>query len=198
MLMDKMPHRSWKGRVFIATSLDGFIARPDGDILWLTDPSPRPPSQQHVPPTSPDKRTVDSIEQNMQRIECIAMGRKTYEKIASFGEWPYTKRTFVISSTLAAGGMELPPSVQVVRSVDEAAEVFERENMKLVYVDGGLVIQEFLRRGWVDEMVVTHAPVLLGRGIPLFGGLEKDVELTLLGVDVIEDGMISTWYQVVH
>ncbi|KAF9894217.1 hypothetical protein FE257_007719 [Aspergillus nanangensis] len=192
--------RSWTSRVFIATSLDGFIARPDGDIHWLT----HPPNQPHIPSSSP--RTVDVFDQHMARVDCILMGRKSYEKGLSCKPWPYgtTKRIFVLSSTVDS--LALPPtspggeqlSVQLVRSLDEAADVLEREGMRAVYVDGGVVVREFLGRGWIDEMVITVAPVVLGEGIPLWGEgmVSRDVRLELLGVDVIEAGMVSMWYRV--
>ncbi|RJE22874.1 RibD domain protein [Aspergillus sclerotialis] len=172
-----MSPRTWTGRVFIATSLDGFIARPDGDISWLTNP---PADPVHLPPTLP--RTVKVFDQHMARVDCILMGRKTYEKVLSLPQWPYgTKPIFVLSST----------------SLEEAGEVFERDRIGSVYVDGGEVVQAFLRKSWVDEIILTHAPMLLGQGIPLFGFLEKDIRMSLRAVDVIEDGMVSAEYQVI-
>ncbi|KAF7591999.1 hypothetical protein BBP40_000779 [Aspergillus hancockii] len=141
--------RSWIGRVFIATSLDGYIARTDGDINWLTNP-PSDPNHQHV--SSP--RTVDNVDQYMARVDCMLMGRKTYEKCLAFAEWPYpTKRTFVLSTTLSPGMRQRPSvKVEVLPSLDEVADMFERERIRSV--------------------------------------------MTLIGVDVIEDGMVSAHYRV--
>ncbi|KAA8652434.1 hypothetical protein EYZ11_007879 [Aspergillus tanneri] len=187
------PSRSWTGRVFIAASLDGYIARPDGDIEWLINPAPDP---NHLRPSDP--RTVDDFDQHMARVDCLLMGRRSYEKVISFPEWLYgTKRTFVLSTTLPTGTCSHDSAtVEVIPSLDEAAEVFERERIRCVYIDGGEVVQEFLRRGWVDEIILTHVPVLLGSGIPLFGYLSQYVRMTLLAVDVIENGMVSAHYRV--
>ncbi|EDP48658.1 dihydrofolate reductase family protein [Aspergillus fumigatus A1163] len=190
-----MPPRTFKTRVFIATSLDGYIARENHDITWLTSP---PKNTHHLPPTSP--RRVDTIEQHMSRVDCMIMGRRTYDFCISLPEWPYAKKpTFVLSRSMAPGAYKAKDiEVEVVGSLDEAKDVFERERLGCVYVDGGEVVTEFLRRGWVDEMVVTTAPVLLGNGIRLFGGLEEDVRFTLVGVDVIEEGMVSVHYTAVN
>jgi dihydrofolate reductase len=88
--------------------------------------------------------------------------------------------------------------VEVVPSLDEVGKLFERERIRSVYIDGGEVVQACLRRGWLDEIVLTHAPILLGSGIPLFRYLSRDIRMTLLGVDVIEHGMVSAHYRVVR
>lgn len=125
------------------------------------------------------------------------MGRKSYEKGLSQPQWSYgSKRTFVLSKTLSAP-LRSDPVVEIVTSLEEANEVFEREGIKSVYVDGGQVVQAFLRNGWIDEVVLTTAPVLLGKGVSLFGELDMDVRLRLGAVDVIEDGMVSVEYRVV-
>ncbi|KAE8155524.1 dihydrofolate reductase-like domain-containing protein [Aspergillus tamarii] len=191
----KMPRRGFKTRVFIATSLDGYIARENNDVTWLTSP---PKNTHHLPPTS--SRRVDTVEQHISRVDCMIMGRRTYDFCISLPEWPYAKkRTFVLSRSMAPGVYVAKDiEVEVVRSLDEAKDVFERERLGCVYVDGGEVVTEFLRRGWVDEMIVTTAPVLLGNGIRLFGGLEGDVRFTLVGLDAIEEGMVSVHYTAVN
>lgn len=103
----------------------------------------------------------------------------------------------MLSTTLSAP-LRSDPVVEIVNSLEEAGEIFEREEgIKSVYVDGGQVVQAFLRNGWIDEVVLTTAPVILGKGIPLFGELEEDVRLRLVAVDIIEDGMVSVEYRVV-
>ncbi len=149
--------------VFIATSLDGFIARPDGSIDWL----------ENLPPTDPpeDHGYADFV----ARVDTLVMGGGTFEKVMTFPQWPYTGlRVIVLSRSLKAlpeaftrkaelhGGSlaELLPKLQASRGV---------------YVDGGQVIQSFLRAGLIDETTVTRVPVLLGSGLPLFGPLPQDV-----------------------
>jgi dihydrofolate reductase len=204
------PHtRTWKARVFAATSLDGAIARRDHDVSWLTQPEPNPA---HKAPTHSAARSTPSTEQHAAEVDFMVMGRRTFEVCIGFPEWPYpAKKLLVLSATSAASACKLLnhesgsaitehlQHVRVVASPEEADRILTEEGASLVYVDGGKTVQEFLRRGWVDEMVLTLAPVLLGgdEGRPrLFGDLPADIRFTLCGVDVIENGMVSCYYQV--
>ncbi|KAL4748135.1 hypothetical protein BDW72DRAFT_205855 [Aspergillus terricola var. indicus] len=204
------PHdRAWKARVFAATSLDGAIARRNHDIRWLTQPEPNP---DHKAPTTSVARSTPSTEQHMAEIDFIVLGRRTFEICLGMPEWPYpAKKLLVLSATSTASDYELLGSdsgrataahlrsARVIASPEEADRILNEEGASLVYVDGGQTVQEFLRRGWVDEMVLTLAPVLLGgdEGRPrLFGDLPADVRFTLCGVDIIENGMVSCYYRV--
>lgn len=181
--------RTWIGRVFIATSMDGFIARADGDIGWLTDP---PPGRSHAAVAS--DRPAPTWETFFPAIDHLVMGRGTYEKVCTFDGWPYAdKRVLVLSRTLA----EDDDRVTVVRTLSEATAALEAGGAEQVYVDGGQVIQSFLRAGLIDEMTVTRAPVLLGSGLPLFGSLDRDLELELTASHV-SDGMVYACYRIVH
>ncbi|MGB7449554.1 MAG: dihydrofolate reductase family protein [Ornithinimicrobium sp.] len=185
-----MTSHSWQGRVFIGCSLDGFIARPDGDLGWLTDP-PRDDGHAsgHDGPAPPP-----GYEDFMAGIDHLVMGRGTYEKVLTFGQWPYNaQHVIVLGSTMRPGTDE---RITVARSVDEVLQTLEGRGARGVYVDGGRVIQEFLRRGLVDEMVISTAPVLIGAGIRLFGDLAVDVRLTHLGTSYGDSGMTSSRYRV--
>ncbi|KAB8228852.1 dihydrofolate reductase family protein [Aspergillus alliaceus] len=190
-----MSSRTFKTRAFIATSIDGYIARHNDDVTWLTNP---PKNIHHIPPTFP--RTVDNVKEHMSRVDCMIMGRRTYEYCISLPEWPYSvKQTFVLSKTMAPGILvKNNVKVEVVGSTEAAGALFEREGVGLVYIDGGKVITDFLRKGWVDEMVITTTPVLIGAGVRLFGELGHDVRFTLVGVDTIEDGNVSIHYAAVR
>lgn len=190
--------RSWVGRVFIATSLDGYIARRNGDISWLTDP---PAGSRHVDPDATAPAQF-GFEAHMASVDHIVMGRGTYEKILTFDSWPYPQHpVIVVSSTLPDDDR-----VTVVHSIDAAVAELDRRGAKGVYVDGGIVIREFLRRGMIDELTITTAPVLLGDGIPLFGSaggectgggrLGGDVRLTHLGSASIGSGMVTSRYAI--
>ncbi|WP_394253466.1 dihydrofolate reductase family protein [Arthrobacter pityocampae] len=183
--------RSWRGRVFIATSLDGFIARPDGDIEWLTQPRAdidhlKAPDQ---PPPNGDYDTF------MSGIDHIVMGRTTYEKVLTFGFWPYENYTVLILST------HLPPAhderVTVVSSIDAAHRILEDHQAHGVYIDGGKVIQSFLAAGLIDEITLTHAPILLGSGLPLFGALPTDTHLRLDAVSHSGNGLTHSTYTII-
>ncbi|KAL4737319.1 dihydrofolate reductase-like domain-containing protein [Aspergillus similis] len=201
--------RHSRARVFAATSLDGAIARRDHDISWLTQPEPNP---DHMTPSISVARSTPSFEQHMAEADFIVMGRRTFEVCLGLPEWPYpAKKLLVLSATSTASDCEALSSesgsavaahlqsARVVASPEEVDRILNEEGASMVYVDGGKTVQEFLRRGWIDEMVLTLAPVLLGGdgGKPrLFGDLPADVRFTLCGVDIIENGMVSCYYRV--
>jgi dihydrofolate reductase len=180
--------RQWRGYVFIATSLDGFIARPDGDIDWLTDPPADPghaPGHEGASP-APDYPTFMSI------VDHIVMGRGTYEKVLTFGSWPYPDhRVVVLSTTLTRDRDE---HVTVTRDLAETLALLERRGARAVYVDGGKVVQAFLEYDLVDEIMIGRAPVILGEGLPLFGALSHDIRLTHLGTGSSDSGMANSHY----
>lgn len=181
--------RTWSGRVFIATSLDGYIAREDGDIAWLTDP---PADEGHAAPVAGDPAppTYDTF---VRDIDHIVIGRGTYEKVLTFDPWPYADfRVIVLSATMPA---DSDPRVVVARDVDEAVALLDDGGATGVYVDGGQVIQAFLERDLLDELTISVAPVILGGGLPLFGRLSRTVRLTHLGTSS-EGGMTSSRYAV--
>lgn len=182
--------KPWTGRVFIGVSLDGFIARSDGDIGWLTDPPQHQHQHQHASIDS--SHQAESWETFFPSVDHVVMGRGTYEKVSTFEEWPYTgKKVLVLSATMA--GQD--DRVSVVRNLDEATDTLSQGDARQVYIDGGQVIQTFLRHGLIDELTVSHAPVLIGSGIPLFGVLAHDVHLTLRASHA-HNGMVHTTYDV--
>lgn len=173
--------------VFIATSLDGFIARPDGAIDWLL--SRGASGEDH------------GYERFMAGIDAIVMGRGTYEKVLELGPWPYERPVLVLSATLAGVAVPepLPRDVRVVDlSPEDALARLGAEGCRRVYVDGGKLIQSFLRRGLIDDLVLTRVPVLLGSGRPLFGALDADVSLAHEGTVSFGSGLVQTHYRVVR
>jgi dihydrofolate reductase len=132
--------RTWQGCVFIGVSLDGYIAGPDGDLTWLTDPAPRP----HTTDSTPHPALV--WETFFPTVDTLVMGRSTYETVLGFDSWPFDgKRVIVISTTLPSNDQ-----VHVVRSTHEAHQLLEVEGAGRVYVDGGRTIQGFLAAGLID------------------------------------------------
>lgn len=121
------------------------------------------------------------------------MGRSTYDTVSGLEDWPFEgKNVFVLSRTLDASD-----HAQVVRSVDEASSMLTATGAENVYIDGGRTIQSFLSAGLVDEITVSIAPVLLGRGSRLFGDLDGDVLLTLRGHhSTHDDGLVRVTYDV--
>jgi dihydrofolate reductase len=184
--------RSWKGLALLATSADGYIARADGDIEWLTD---APAEPRHVPGHSGPDRPPD-YQEFYDSVDHLVMGRGTYEKVLTFDSWPYTqKQVIVLSTTLPEGADE---NITVARDVDGVLSLLRERGAARVYVDGGKVIQTFLQNGLLDELTVSVAPVLLGGGLPLFGPLDRDVRLILQGVSTSDTGMVTSHYLVVR
>ncbi|ALR78749.1 dihydrofolate reductase family protein [[Enterobacter] lignolyticus] len=171
--------------VFIAVSLDGFIARQDGDIRWLLQRDD--PGEDH----GYDDFIIDK--------EVIVMGRGSYEKVMTFDTWPYDLPVLVLSKQLA--GTPVPDALKdKVQFIDSApGETIARlaeQNIQRVYLDGGQVVQSFLREGLITDMVITTVPVLIGSGKPLFGTLSRDIDLTLLSSRSFPSGLVQSTYHV--
>lgn len=157
--------------VFIATSLDGYIAREDGRIDWLEAANQRVPAGEDC-----------GYAAFIAGVDALLMGRGTYESVLGFPQWPYGELpVYVASSRLAPGPLAvagraeaLPGSPRVL--LDALAARGHRE----VYLDGGRLAQAFLAEGLVDTLTVTRIPVLIGRGRPLFADAGRDIALELL------------------
>ncbi|MFF4380801.1 dihydrofolate reductase family protein [Kitasatospora sp. NPDC001547] len=151
--------------VFIGTSLDGYIARPDDDIEWLTSRG--------------EKAGDLGFFEFLDSVDAVVMGRNTYEKVIGFGEenWHYGDRHVgVLSTTLPE---DADPRVTVYRDLDTLFADLDRRGTRHVYPDGGRLVQSFIRAGRVDAFVISVAPVLIGAGHRLFGELTQDVPLRL-------------------
>ena len=191
--------------VFIACSLDGFIAGPGDDLSWLPGPSP-------------DGGDFGYGE-FMAGVGALLMGRNTYEVVAAFSApaatapaadatevsaptaapptsaWPYGDLPVLVATHRA-----LAPKVSTVRAVSGdavslATQAREAAGEKDVYVDGGVMIRALLNARLVDEMTVTLIPVILGDGVPLFAGLKERCGLERLGVVAGSGGLIQVTYR---
>ena len=169
-----------RASVFIATSVDGFIARPNGAIDWLPD--------------APEDHGYNEF---FDSVDALVMGRGTFETVLGFGTWPYKKRVVVLSSR--------PLDLSVARgaSLDqmsgEPADVVARlseQGVTHAYIDGGATIQRFLRAGLIQRLIITRIPVLIGSGIPLFGELTEDVQLHQVATRSYPSGLVQTEYTV--
>lgn len=179
------------GKVFIATSVDGFIARPDGSLDWL--------------PVGGDGGDGGDGGEDygyaafMRTVDGIVMGRSTYESVLGFESWPFDKPVVVMSRTLGAG--DVPAHLRGklrITSAQPAQLVAElrAEGWGSAYIDGGAVIRAFLAAGEVGEMTITRVPVLIGAGRPLFGDIGCDLRLACLASQTYPSGMVSTRYRV--
>lgn len=176
--------------VYIATSVDGFIARENGDIEWLHNSG-------HG---KVDKGEDFGYEAFISTVDAHLIGRNSYEKVLSFGgDWPYGKKPVVVLTT---SGVDIPDRIsETVSSLSGSPQKIVQELEKLgyqhVYLDGGLTIQKFLEAGLVDELTITKIPILIGSGIPLFGPLSKDVKLKHLQTNAFENGFVQSRYEVI-
>ncbi|RGC69518.1 Dihydrofolate reductase [Micromonospora sp. MW-13] len=181
--------RTWRGRAFLGMSLDGYIAGPGDDLSFL---EAAPGKGQHA--ATPDTVPALVWETFYPQIDTLLMGRATYDKVLTFGDWPYTdKRVIVLSTTLS----EDAPNVRVVRSTDEAIEVLDAEGAEQVYVDGGRTVQEFLRRGLLDELTVSIVPSVIGGGKRLFGDGDR-ADFVVRGSHVEADGLVRITYDILQ
>ena len=170
-------------QVYIAQSLDGFIAGPGGDLDWLHEVEVQP---------GEDLGFADF----MSGIDALVMGRRTFEQVLAFGQWPYDKPVFVLSTRGVSIPERLEGKVELLSGAPETvvATLGER-GMERLYVDGGAVVQSFLRAGLIDEMVVTTVPILLGGGVPLFGELEGYVRFELVASEVLLGSLVKSRYR---
>ncbi len=176
-----------KTSVYIATSLDGFIARKDGSLDWLNEANANVPDGEDF-----------GFRAFMDSVDALIMGRKTFEQVLSFGQWTYGETpVIVLSGNPRCISPDAPDTV--TRSSERPCTLLERlsrEGVEHVYIDGGATIRSFLSAGLVDEITVTVIPVLLGEGISPFGPLEKDVGLIHQRTHVFEFGFVQTTYLV--
>jgi dihydrofolate reductase len=170
-----------RASVFVGTSVDGFIARPDGGLDWL----PAGGGEEH------------GYEAFIATVDALIIGRHTYETVLGFGGWFYgEKPVFVLSSRPIR---EPPPGAIVERMAGApeqiVAQLAER-GFEHLYVDGGITIQGFLRAGLITRMVITRVPVLIGEGIPLFGPSGRDIQLTHVATRSLSGGLVQSEYLV--
>lgn len=172
-----------RASIFVGTSLDGFIARPNGAFDFLS--------------AGGSEAEPHGFDEFLATVDALVMGRNTYEAVLPFPEWPYgPKPVFVLSSR------PLPPApagAVVERVSGSPAEVLARlssRGIRHVYVDGGLTIQSFLRAGLIQRLVISRVPVLIGAGIPLFGPLDADVRLAHVATRQFPSGLVQSEYEV--
>lgn len=174
--------------VFIAASVDGFIARSDGDVDWLHDP-------EHT-----DTDVDYGFDALMASVDALVMGRRTFEKVLTFGAWPYGATRVIV---LSRRGVEVPviagaKLASTSLSPRELAAALEAEGVGHIYVDGGKTIQGFLAAGLVTDLVITRVPRLLGAGIPLFGALDHELPLRHVETTAYPKGLVTSRYVVVN
>ncbi|UOY01988.1 dihydrofolate reductase family protein [Blastococcus sp. PRF04-17] len=179
---------SFTGHVFLGMSVDGFIARLDGDIAWLTGGADAN--------SGPDDGAGGDFgfTEFVAGIDALVMGRATYDVIAPFDEWPYQgKPVHVLSTTLTPGADD---RITVHRSYEEAVTALTEARYRRVYVDGGRTVHQFLRAGLVADLTLSRVPVLIGTGHTPFGELDADIALEHVDTRTFPGGMVQSTYRV--
>ena len=183
-----------KFSVYIALSVDGYIARVDGGVDWLD---------------TYGKHDVEMGEDGdmgftafMDTVDCMVMGRGCMEAISGFDlapeQWPYgDTRVIVLSKSLT----ELPDNIRkhaelYSGSLPQLVEMLRQDEHRRIYVDGGKTIQSFLNMKLITDMCLTRVPVILGAGIPLFGQTDQDIRLEKPEARVFANELVQLRYDV--
>ncbi len=173
-----------KNKVFIAKSLDGYIAGKNGEIDWL-----------HSTP-NPDNNDMGFVK-FIDDIDAILMGRLTFELVCSFDvAWPYPKPVFVWSSQLQFIPEKFQDKAKLITgNIQEVLAIIHKKEHYQLYIDGGTTIQSFLKEDLIDELIITTIPILLGGGIPLFGDLQKPLNFEHVSSHVFLDQLVQDHYR---
>jgi dihydrofolate reductase len=170
--------------VFIGTSVDGFIARPNDALDFL----PADGGEPH------------GYTEFIATVDVIVIGRKTFEVVLAFPEWPYGQKQVVVLSSrpldfskVRGGSVE-----QMSGSASEIVAKLAARGFQHAYIDGGVTVQQFLREGQIHRLTITRVPVLIGQGIPLFGALPRDTHLRHLATMQYASGLVKSEYEVVR
>lgn len=172
--------------LYIATSVDGYIADEEGNVDWL----------EGFQGESTDDEDVEGFTEFFESVDCLVMGATTYEQVLTFGEWPYDdKPTYVFTHR------DLSPATDSVefvnRSVVDLSRDLKQEYDQIWLVGGAQLAQTFLDEHEIDELRLSLVPVLLGGGVPLFDRKYNRQRLRLLDTDVHDTGIVEHHYALV-
>ena len=169
-----------KASVFVGTSVDGFLARVNGELDWL-----------------PHDAEEHGYVAFMATVDALVIGRKTYETVLGFGGWAYGKKPVFVLSTRP---LRPPPQGATVEQMTgppaEIVSRLEARGIQHIYVDGGITIQGFLKAGLIQRLIITRVPVLIGAGIPLFGLTGRDIRLRHIATRAYPSGLVQSEYEV--
>lgn len=167
--------------LYIAISLDGYIARTDGRIDWL-------------PPPNVDGEDYGYAE-FYASIDGVVMGSKTYEQVLEFGEWEFAdKRSYVLTHRNLTSNRD--DIVLVQEGISAVLEKIKQQHLQRVWIlGGGQVASAFIEQGFVDEYKIAVIPIVLGSGIPLFCPTASEHKLTLVEAKPYDDGVVMLHYR---
>ncbi|MFZ0957932.1 MAG: dihydrofolate reductase family protein [Candidatus Sulfotelmatobacter sp.] len=172
-----------RASVFIGTSVDGFIARLNGDLDFLPEGGGEP----------------HGYSEFLATVDALVIGRKTFETVLAFPDWPYgDKRVVVLSSRpVDFSNVHGRRVEQMSGTPAEIVAKLAASGVQHAYIDGGITIQRFLRAGLIQRLTITRVPVLIGEGIPLFGALPRDLRLRHISTQHYPSGLVKSEYEVV-
>ncbi|MCG7873749.1 MAG: dihydrofolate reductase family protein [Candidatus Thiodiazotropha lotti] len=183
-----------KCSVYIATSVDGYIATPEGAVDWLHSAG------------NLETDMGDDLDMGfgsfIESVDCMVMGRKCMDMISSMNlsleQWPYGDiHIAVLSNTVRTPPENLKGKVEMFSGkITDLVKTLESKGFKHAYIDGGSTITSFLNHRLIDEMIITRAPVLLGEGIPLFGKLDNQIRLVNSEAKAFANDFIQIKYRV--
>jgi dihydrofolate reductase len=170
--------------VFVGTSVDGFIARPHGELDFL----PQGGGEPH------------GYNEFIATVDVIVIGSKTFETVLGFSGWPYGNTPVVVLSTRPLDFSTLPGArvEQMSGFPEEIVVQLSSRGFQHAYIDGGDTILRFLRAGLIQRLTITRVPVLIGEGIPLFGALPRDLRLRHVRTQQYTSGLVKTEYEVLY
>lgn len=171
-------------KVFIATSLDGYIAGKNNEIDWL----------EAIP--NPDNIDM-GYQAHMDSVDALVMGRNTMELVANMDiEWPYSKPVYVLSKSLKKLPNKLKEKVFLIKGdIMSINKELKEKGYNNLYIDGGLTVQSFLKEDLVDELIITTIPILLGGGIRLFGDLDSALEFRCTKSEKYSNGICQNRFE---
>ena len=168
--------------VYIAQSIDGFIADQNGGVEWL-NAIPNPSGHDYGFGTF------------ISSIDAVVMGRNTFKKVATFESWPYTKPVFVVSRSLTQLPSQYDGKARLLSmGPKEIMRHLEALDMGRLYIDGGSLIQSFLKASLIDQLIITTVPIILGEGIPLFSDHGQQSHWRLANSEILNNALVKTTY----
>jgi len=173
-----------KASVFVGTSVDGFIARRNGDFDFLPEGGGEP----------------HGYDEFMSSVDVLVIGRNTFEKVLTFEKWPYAeKRVVVLSSrNIDVSNVRDATIEHMSGSPAEISDRLAAGGARHAYIDGGITVQRFLHARLIQRLIITRVPVLIGEGIPLFGSLPHDMQLRHVSTKTYPSGMVKSEYEVLN
>ena len=164
--------------LFIASSLDGYIARENGNIDWLP------------------QNTTSGYDEFYKSIDTVIMGKKTYDQILTFGDYPYNdKKSYVFTRNSEHSKDE---NTEFVHDVDKLVkDIISNSGTNIWLVGGAEIISTFVNFGCVDEIILSIIPIVLGKGIPLFKNIQKETKLEFIKTTDY-DTLVELHYKILH